>query len=75
MPTTTDRGTCPECARSIALTTRGVLHRHGALTEFDRATDNVCSGSGQLPTPGCPCGTPDDANGWHACPDLPGGAR
>jgi hypothetical protein len=19
----------------------------------------------------CPCGTPDDDNGWHACPDLP----
>lgn len=39
-----DRGTCPTCGASV-LVTRGGLRRHRGVTEFDLATDGICSGS------------------------------
>lgn len=40
------RGTCPVCLRTDVLVTRGGLRRHAGSTEFDLATDGICSGSG-----------------------------
>lgn len=37
-------GTCPVCDRKIT-NTRGGLRRHKGVTDFDLATDGVCSGS------------------------------
>jgi hypothetical protein len=45
-----DKGTCPVCGRQdVSLTYRGALRSHKGTTEFDLATDGVCSGSHGAP--------------------------
>lgn len=39
------KGTCPVCHRTITVGRGGRLRRHKGVTEFDRSTDDICSGA------------------------------
>lgn len=46
---TSEHGTCATCNQSIRLLRDGTLRQHPGRTEFDLATDGICSGSYSLP--------------------------
>lgn len=47
-----DTGKCLTCGATVSLLRDGTLRRHPGATEFDLATDGICSGSYSLPDDG-----------------------